>query len=418
MPDPIKIGISACLLGQKVRYDGQDAHARHLTGVFGNHFEYHPVCPEVGCGMGIPREAVRLVGTLENHRLVGRQTGRDWTDAMRDWAEGIWPELEKKRLCGFIFKAKSPSSGFSRIKIYPESGGQPNSYAGVGLFAGMVMNTVPAHARRGRRTAARRGPAVQLHRARVRGIPLEPDARPAPDHEEPCRLPYAPQDAHPRPRRERIPGIGQDRRRGGPGRPERTFRKYHQGLATALSLKPTTRKNVDVLMHILGYFKKILTPDEKRECLEIIENYRNELIPLIVPITLINHYVRKHGVEYLRDPVLSQSAPTGPEAAQPRMMSGKISSLRGNGAHGFQLQPDALEIAAGFEPGLEQFAIAEDHRMRAAVSRLIQKPGRLIGIMLGRGQAGEQVEAQLVHGKSQGHGLAQRQHDVLISGGP
>lgn len=301
MPDPIKIGISACLLGQKVRYDGQGAHARHLTGVFGNHFEYHPICPEVGCGMGIPREAVRLVGTLENHRLVGRQTGRDWTDAIRTWANGIWPELEKKRLCGFIFKAKSPTSGFSRIKIYPESGGQPNSYAGIGLFAGMVMKRFPLT------------PVEddgRLHDVVLRSNFIE---RVFVEHRWNRMLDQRPTVKnlvafHTRHkmliRAHGVVGyreLGKIVAEGGRANPEELFREYRERMATALSLKPTIRKNVDVLMHILGYFKKILTPDEKQECLEIIENYRNELIPLIVPITLINHYVRKHSVEYLRN---------------------------------------------------------------------------------------------------------------------
>ncbi|BDQ33166.1 YbgA family protein [Pseudodesulfovibrio portus] len=301
MPEPIRIGISACLLGEKVRYDGQGAHAKHLTGVFADSFEYHPVCPEVGCGMGVPREAVRLVGTRENPRLKGRQTGRDWTDAMRDWAEGIWPELEKKRLCGFIFKAKSPSSGITRIKVYPESGGQPVSYAGVGLFAGMVMERFPLlpvedHGR--------------LHDVVLRGNFIE---RVFVEHRWNRMLDRGATmknliDFHTRHkmliRAHDVTGyreLGKIVAEGGKGDLPKRFARYHERLHRALSLKPTIKKNVDVLMHVMGYFKKVLSRDEKQECLEIIENYRNNLIPLIVPVTLMNHFVRKYGIEYLRE---------------------------------------------------------------------------------------------------------------------
>lgn len=301
MKERIKIGISACLLGEKVRYDGLHARARHLEGPFADCFEFHPVCPEVGCGMGVPREPVRLVGTLEKHKLVGRETGTDWTATMRSWAESILPELEKARLCGFIFKAKSPSSGMSRIKIYPESGGQPTSYAGVGLFAQFFMDRFPL-------------------------LPVEDDGR---LHDITLRGNFI-ERVFVQHRWNRMTDTGRDmnhlidfhtrhkmlirshdvvgyRELGklvaeGKGLDiENLFDSYHRRLSEALMRIPTIKKNVDVLMHILGYFKKVLTGDEKKECLEIIENYRNNLVPLIVPITIMNHYVRKYDVAYLRD---------------------------------------------------------------------------------------------------------------------
>jgi len=301
MKDRIRIGISACLLGENVRYDGQSALAKHLTGTLADYLDFHPVCPEVGCGMPVPREAVRLVGTPENPRLVGRQSGKDWTDTMRKWAEGTLEKLAEERLCGFIFKAKSPSSGMERIKIYPEDGGQPVSYAGVGLFAGMFMDRFPL-------------------------MPVEDDGR---MHDIGLRSNFIERifvehrwnklldegktmkgliDFHSRHkmliRSHDVTGYRELGKLVADGKNlgmEALFDQYHTRLAKALSLKPTIKKNVDVLMHILGYFKKMLTSDEKQECLEIIENYRNNLVPLIVPVTLMNHYVRKYDVEYLKD---------------------------------------------------------------------------------------------------------------------
>jgi len=301
MQDKIKIGISTCLLGQNVRYDGLHARARHLLGPMADYFDYHPFCPEVGCGMGVPREPVRLVGTLEKPRLVGRESGRDWTDTMRDWAETVLPEIEKARLCGFIFKAKSPSSGMSRIKIYPEEGGQPVSYAGVGLFAGMLMKRYPLL------------PVEddgRLHDVVLRGNFIE---RVFVEHRwnrmigKGLKMKHL-IEFHTRHkmliRSHDVVGYRELGKIVADGKnlpPASLFDAYHARLAKALALKPTVRKNVDVLMHILGYFKKNLTRDEKQECLEIIEDYRNKLVPLIVPVTLMNHYVRKYDSAYLRD---------------------------------------------------------------------------------------------------------------------
>ncbi|XXJ20300.1 YbgA family protein [Desulfovibrio caledoniensis] len=304
MSDPakerIRIGISACLAGQKVRYDGTNAKAEHLTGVLADLLEFVPVCPEVGCGMGVPREAVRLVGTLEDNRLKGRQTGTDWTDAMRHWAETFLPELEKARLCGFIFKAKSPSSGMGRVKIYSESGGQPTSYAGVGLFASMVMERFPLL------------PVEDDGRLHDVGLRANFIERIFTEHRWHRFLDSGPTmqrliEFHTRHkmlvRAHDVTGYREMGKLVAEGKRlplEELLRRYHARLARAMALKSTVRKNVDVLMHILGYFKKLLTPDEKRECLELIEHYRNESVPLIVPVTLFNHYVRKYDVPYLR----------------------------------------------------------------------------------------------------------------------
>jgi uncharacterized protein YbbK (DUF523 family) len=118
----IKIGVSTCLLGESVRYDGGHKLDRYLRDTLGQYVQYVPVCPEVECGLPTPREAMRLVGDPENPRLLTVKTKVDHTERMKSWARGRLRELEKEDLCGFVFKKNSPSSGLFRVKVYNEHG--------------------------------------------------------------------------------------------------------------------------------------------------------------------------------------------------------------------------------------------------------------------------------------------------------
>src|SRR5512137_604110 len=111
MTDKIRIGISSCLLGERVRYDGGHQLDRYLRDTLGDWFEYVPVCPEVELGLPTPRETLSLVEGDAGPRLVFSRSGEDITERMQGWAEKRVVELEREELCGFIFKAKSPSSG-------------------------------------------------------------------------------------------------------------------------------------------------------------------------------------------------------------------------------------------------------------------------------------------------------------------
>ena len=133
MGQKIKLGISSCLLGEKVRYDGGHKLDYYLKDTLGQFVEWTPVCPEVECGLSVPREAMRLTGTPDALRLVTRRTGIDYTEKMQQWAQGRLGELEKEDLCGFIFKSRSPSSGMRGVKVYNPSG--IPSTSGVGIFA-------------------------------------------------------------------------------------------------------------------------------------------------------------------------------------------------------------------------------------------------------------------------------------------
>lgn len=140
-PAPVKLGISACLLGQKKRYDGSHQLDHYLTDNLVSFVEWVPVCPEVEVGLGVPREPMRLMGIADNPRLITRQTHIDHTEAMLSWAAGRIRELNKAGLCGFIFKSRSPSCGMQSVKIYKEEG-VPDP-VGSGIWARAFMDANP-----------------------------------------------------------------------------------------------------------------------------------------------------------------------------------------------------------------------------------------------------------------------------------
>ena len=141
MNESIKIGISACLLGEKVRYDGGHKLDCYIRDTLGQYFQFVPVCPEVECGLPVPRESMRLVGDIATPRLITTRTGVDHTECMLAWATKRVRELEKEDLCGFIFKKGSPSSGMARVKIYNTKGNV--QHVGSGLFARAFMAHFP-----------------------------------------------------------------------------------------------------------------------------------------------------------------------------------------------------------------------------------------------------------------------------------
>ena len=137
----IRIGISACLLGQNVRYDGGHRHDRYITDTLGRSFVWIPVCPEVEYGLPVPREAMQLVGDPEAPRLVTIQTRFDRTDRMLAWADKHLEALAALDLCGFVFKSRSPSCGMAAVNVYTGTGVAVEK--GVGIFAGAFMKRFP-----------------------------------------------------------------------------------------------------------------------------------------------------------------------------------------------------------------------------------------------------------------------------------
>lgn len=295
---PPKIGISACLLGEPVRYDAGHKLDRYLRDTLGAFVQWVPVCPEVESGLPVPREAMRLVGEFEHPRLVTVRTRIDHTDRMVAWAGHKLDRLAEEHLSGFIFKSRSPSSGIQGVKIYNEKG--IPSRKGVGLFARSFMERFPLlpvedegrlHDPRLRENFIER--VFVYHRwntflqdnAMRRGL--------VDFHTRHKLLIMAHSPKHLRELGKLVAGP-QNRA------VSELFEAYSVKLMEGLTLLATVKKNTNVLHHIMGYFKKELSSDEKQELLEVVDNYHRALVPLIVPVVLLQHYVRTYSKDYLK----------------------------------------------------------------------------------------------------------------------
>lgn len=303
----IRIGISSCLLGNQVRYNGGHQHDRYITGTLSHYFDFVPVCPEVECGLPVPREAMRLVGDPASPRLVTTKSGIDHTERMTAWAAKRVVELEKEGLCGFIFKSKSPSSGMERVKVYDQNNIPQN--IGVGMFARAFKDHFPLlpveEEGRLHDIILRENfiESVFVYQ-RWRNTVAEQSPRSLVDfHTKHKLLLRSHSEKHYR-------ELGRIVARAGADELDTLYSDYQEALMAAMRLKPTAKKHVNVLMHMMGYFKKMLSGDEKQELLEIIDRYRNYHVPLIVPVTLFNHYVRKYDEPYLREQLYLNPHPT------------------------------------------------------------------------------------------------------------
>lgn len=300
MDQTIKIGVSSCLLGKEVRYNGGHSHDRYITGTLDHYFTFVDVCPEVEAGFGTPRETLRLVGDPESPRLLTSKTRKDCTDTMLNWAQKRVEELAGENLCGFIFKSKSPSSGMERVKVYTEKG-FPGSNKGIGLFARAFMARfplIPVEEEGRLHDAALRENFIERIFAlkRWRQVAEEKKRRGAivAFHTEHKLQIMSHSQQHYRDMGRLIARVKETPQ-------ESLYEQYEAMLMQALSLRATVKKNVNVLQHMAGYFKQQLSKDEKQELQEIIEQYHQSFTPLIVPVTLFNHYIRKYDQEYLKN---------------------------------------------------------------------------------------------------------------------
>ena len=295
----LRLGISRCLLGEEVRYDGRHNRDNFLTGVLGRYVEWVPVCPEVEAGLGTPREAMRLVGDPQNPRLVTIESRVDHTRALQTMAMNRIEGLKSLDLSGYVFKKSSPSCGIERVRLYPEHG--RFNRKGVGLFARAFIEQLPLIpvAEEGwlceptlrenfiervfcyRRwqdlvqSGVTRRALVQFHTIHKYLL-----------------LAHSPQQYE-------VLGrlVGQAERHC----PKEFVHRYGELFMKALAVKATVRKHVNVLQHILGYFKERLGAHEKAELLSVIGDYRRGLTSLITPLTLLKHYAQIFDVSDVRE---------------------------------------------------------------------------------------------------------------------
>ena len=295
--EKLRLGISTCLLGLPVRYDGGHKLDHYLKDTLGQYVEFVPVCPEVECGLPVPREAMHLAGDINAPRLVTIHTGIDQTDKMKSWMTGKLDELEKEKLCGFIFKSKSPSSGRYNVKVFGGNGIPVKQ--GVGLFARAFVERFPL-------------------------IPVEEEGRLNDnvlrenfidkimvfsrwrDYEEKDSSIQGLVEFHSRHKymlmahsSDSVKVLGQIVAGYNRKNLAAVKDRYLEALMKALDYKVTPKKNRNVMMHIMGYFKKNLSADEKQELLNLIDGYVDELFPMLSPLTLLRHYTRKYNSEFL-----------------------------------------------------------------------------------------------------------------------
>ncbi|MFA7594688.1 MAG: DUF523 and DUF1722 domain-containing protein [Thiohalobacteraceae bacterium] len=297
---PIRIGISSCLLGEQVRFDGNHKHDHYLSGTFGQVFEFVPVCPEVGIGLGVPRPAIQLVGPPDAPRLVGVEvTDLDVTERMIAYGQRMGHRLGD--LSGYILKSKSPSCGMERVQLYasPDHKGGGGSRQGIGLYAREIMR---AHPLLPVEEEGRLGDPLlrdnflervfTYHRwQRLNAQRLTPKALVG--FHTRHKLALMAHGTEPYRALGRL--IAEAGRR--PLRP--LADEYVTGLMQALRQRATVRRHTNVLMHVMGYLKRQLDREDKQELLELIEDYRQGRVPRIVPITLFKHHFRTHPNDYI-----------------------------------------------------------------------------------------------------------------------
>jgi uncharacterized protein YbgA (DUF1722 family)/uncharacterized protein YbbK (DUF523 family) len=293
-----RLGVSSCLLGKKVRFDGQHKRDDFLVDVLSPFVEWVPVCPELEVGMGVPREPIRLTGKADAPRLVAERSGKDHTEAMRRYAEERVAALAKEDLSGYVTKKDSPSCGMARVRVYGAKG-QPPSRAGVGAFARVLLERLPllpveeegrlndpalresfierifAYARWKAAVAAgmTRGDLVAFHTAhKLALLAHSPDA-----YRKLGRI---------------VAGLGK-------GPVGAAVEAYGLAFMNALKVPATRGRHANVLQHMAGYFRDVLSPADRKELAEVVADYAKGHVPLVVPQTLLRHHVRHHGVAYL-----------------------------------------------------------------------------------------------------------------------
>jgi uncharacterized protein YbgA (DUF1722 family)/uncharacterized protein YbbK (DUF523 family) len=300
----IRVGVSSCLLGQQVRFDGQHKRDGFVVDELGPHVEWVPVCPEVEVGMGVPREPVRLVRAREREqvRMVGISSGEDWTARMQRFAAVRVRELEDRELSGFILKSRSPSCGMARVKLYdPSRPARAPESAGAGLFAAALMARFPnlpveeegrlcdarlrenfierlfayARLRSLWRTRWTMGALIAFHTAHKMAL-----------------LAHA---------TEGYRALG---RLLGEGKalPRAELReRYEAGFMKTLARPTTPGRHANVLEHMLGHLTDRIDAGDRQELLEAIQAHRTGRLPLVVPLTLIAHHARRLETRYLLD---------------------------------------------------------------------------------------------------------------------
>lgn len=304
---PIRIGISSCLLGENVRFDGGHKRDTFIVNTLGQFFQWIPVCPELEMGLGVPRETLRLVGTPESPRLLAPRSQRDHTVAMQRYAAERLETLATLNLHGYILKKDSPSCGMERVRVYGQE--QTVQRSGRGLFASALMQRFPL--------------LPVEEEGRLQNLQLRENYI-----ERVCAYfrwqhllgkSVFPHDlvrfhtqhkltvlAH---SRSHYQMLGRLVAQAGNLSIAALLQEYGTIFMAALKVKATPKKHANVLYHLLGYLKTHLDTHDKAELVAAFEDYRKGLVPLIVPMTLLTHHFRRHPVAWVGEQTYLQPYP-------------------------------------------------------------------------------------------------------------
>ncbi len=302
--DRVRVGVSSCLLGERVRFDGQHKRDAFVVDQLGKHVEWVPVCPELEVGMGVPREPVRLVRlrAAPGPRMVGLKTGDDWTARMQRFAAARVRALDAEDLSGFVLKAKSPSCGMTRVKLYDaDKTDRAPEATGTGLFAAALLQRFP-------------------------NLPVEEEGRLCDAHLREnfierlfayarlrrlwqTRWTLASLIAFHTAHKMALLAHSTDGYRGlgrlvgvGKSLPRAELRdRYEADFMKTLARPATPGRHANVLMHMLGHLTGDLDAGDRQELLAAIEAQRGGQLPLVVPLTLIAHHARRLQTRYLLD---------------------------------------------------------------------------------------------------------------------
>jgi uncharacterized protein YbgA (DUF1722 family)/uncharacterized protein YbbK (DUF523 family) len=292
----IALGISSCLLGNEVRHDGGHKRNVYVTQTLSEYFTLKPCCPEMAIGLGVPRPAIRLTRSADGVRLTGSgDSGLDVTDGMRSWSERA--VMDMRELSGFILKSNSPSCGMERVRVY--DGNNVPARDGVGLFADALIKAMPwlPVEEEGRLNDAMlrenfiervfvyyRWQRLQSEGLSVFGL-ME-------FHQRHKFILLAHDEAEYRKLGPLIAGLNRHNL-------EQVSADYLLRIMTCLKARASRKRHTNVLMHVMGYLKNKISGDDKQELIEIMDSYRHGKVPLIVPITLMKHHLRKYPDDYI-----------------------------------------------------------------------------------------------------------------------
>lgn len=304
--EKIKIGISSCLLGEKVRFDGNHKHNQYINKVLANYFDFTPFCPEVSIGLPVPRDPIKLVKKAQKIHCIGvKDSSLDVTDKLKNIADqqSHWHQ----DLYGYILKKDSPSCGMTRVKVYnndiPER-------MGTGLYAQQMMENFPhlpiEEEGRLQDQGLRENFIQRVFLYRRWRTLTEKDSTTLQDlqtfHAQHKYL-FMSHDQN------LTKALGKLLADGHQAPLQILKEQYLEQMTTLLKIVPTRKNHMNTLQHIQGYLKTHLSSDDKQELTDIMVQYHQGILPLIVPISFLRHYFRKHPNDYIQDSYYLQPDP-------------------------------------------------------------------------------------------------------------